>query len=212
VPARGRRPSGGADVREAILASARRLISEVGFERASMRAIASDAGVDPALIYHYVGAKDDLLVAALVPPVDPAQLLAGVDAIPDRTGEELVRRVLNVWESDPEARRSIVATMRAGLSNERAAQALRDALGSTILAALRRVVAPDHEALRAELVGSQIAGLILGRYVLGLNALTSSPPETLATALGPAVQRYLTGDLGPADAAGSGREVSGPGL
>jgi AcrR family transcriptional regulator len=197
LPARGRRPSGGTDARAAILASARRLISEVGFERASMRAIAADAGVDPALIYHHVGTKADLLVAALAPPVDPTRLLAGVDADPERTGEELVRRVLDVWESDPEARRSIVGTMRAGLSNERAAEALRVALGSTILAALRRVVAPDHEVLRAELVGSQIAGLILGRYVLGLAALTSASPETLTAALGPAVQRYLTGDLEP---------------
>ena len=192
---RGRRPRGGGDTREAILDAARRRFAEVGFDRASVRAIAADAGVDPALIYHYFATKDALLGAVLTLPIDPAMLLAGLELEPDRAGTEVVRRVLGVWDSDPLARQTIVGLLRVGLSHEHAADVLRDVLGSTILAAVQRVVAPDHAALRAALVGSQIGGLILGRYVLQLPAVADAPAEDLVAAIGPTVQRYLTGTL-----------------
>ena len=196
---RGRRPAGGPDARVAIVASARRLFAEVGFERASMRAIAADAGVDVALIYHHVGTKEDLLAAVLAPPVDPARLLDGVDADPRRTGEELVRRVLEVWDGDSQSRQAMVGLLRVGLSNDHAADALRDALGSTILAAVQRVVARDRASLRAALIGSQIGGLLLGRYIVGIPALRDASPATLAAAIGPVIQHYLVGSLEPAE-------------
>ena len=192
---RGRRPGGGADTREAILAAARRRFAEVGFDRASVRAIAADAGVDPALIYHYFATKDALLGAVLTLPFDPAVLLAGLELEPERAGTQVVRRVLGVWDADPQARQTIVGLLRVGLSHEHAADVLRDVLGDTILAAVQRVVAPDHAALRAALVGSQIGGLILARYVLQLPAVADASAEDLVAAIGPTVQRYLTGPL-----------------
>jgi AcrR family transcriptional regulator len=160
-----------------------------------MRSIAADAGVDPALIYHYFATKDALLGAVLTLPFDPAVLLAGLELEPERAGTQVVRRVLGVWDADPQARQTIVGLLRVGLSHEHAADVLRDVLGDTILAAVQRVVAPDHAALRAALVGSQIGGLILARYVLQLPAVADASAEDLVAAIGPTVQRYLTGPL-----------------
>ena len=200
MPPRGRRPAGGSDTREAILTSAGELFARVGFERTTMREIASRAGVDPALIHHYFVNKDGLLAAALALPVDPARLLAGLENDPDHAGQAIVGRVLGMWEADPETRRRLLALMRVGLSHEHAAGVLRDLLGRTILTVVARVVAEDERPLRAALVGTQMGGLLLGRYLLGIPAVRDATPEQLVVAIGPVVQHYLTGPIAGRDA------------
>jgi AcrR family transcriptional regulator len=200
MPPRGRRPVGRSDTRQEILTAAGELFAERGFERTTMRAVAARADVDPALIHHYFVNKEGLLAAALVLPVDPAALLAGLDKDPEHAGEALVGRLLGVWEGDPDARHRMVGLLRVGLSHERAAAGLRDLLGRTILIALSRVVAQDHRSLRAALVGSQMGGLLLGRYVLGIPGVRDATPGQLVVAIGPVLQHYLTGPVGGAAA------------
>jgi AcrR family transcriptional regulator len=195
MPPRGRRPVGGTDTREQILTAAGELFSELGFERTTMRAVAARADVDAALIHHYFVNKEGLLAAALVLPVDPAALLAGLNKDPAHAGEAVVRRVLGVWEADPQTRRHLLGLIRVGLSHEYAAGVLRDLLGRTILTALARVVADDRQSLRAALVGTQIGGLLLGRYVLGIPGVRDATPEELALAIGPVIQHYLNGPI-----------------
>src|SRR6266542_4222884 len=75
------RPAGSPPNREAILAAARTQFAERGYENATIRGIAAGAGVDPALVHHYYGSKDQLFAAALRLPFSPRevvpQLLAG---------------------------------------------------------------------------------------------------------------------------------------
>jgi len=196
---RGRRPLGSPDARRAVLDAARELFAELGFERTTMRAVAARAGVDPALIYHYFGDKDGLLFAALQPPVDEATVVAGLADAGDRTGEELVRRLVGLWEDRPEIREQMAAILRTGLSHDRASRLLRDILSSFILAALGDVLAGDRRELRVALIGSHIGGLMLARYILKVPGAAAASPEDLVQAVGPTVQRYLTGDLGPAE-------------
>ena len=197
MPVRGRRPLGSPDTRRAVLDAARELFSELGFERTTMRAVAARAGVDPALIYHYFGDKDGLLFAALQPPVDETTVFAGLADAGDRIGEELVRRLIGVWENRPEIREQMAAILRTGLSHDRASRLLRDILSSFILAALGDVLADDRRDLRVALIGSHIGGLMLARYILKVPGAAAASPEDLVQAVGPTVQRYLTGDIGP---------------
>jgi AcrR family transcriptional regulator len=199
VPVRGRRPLGSPDARRAVLDAARELFAELGFERTTMRAVAARAAVDPALIYHYFGDKDGLLFAALQPPVDEATVFAGLSDAADRAGEELVRRLIGLWEERPEIREQMAAILRTGLSHDRAGRLLRDILSSFILAALGDVLAGDRRELRVALIGSHIGGLMLARYILKVPGAAAASPEDLVQAVGPTVQRYLTGDLGPAE-------------
>ncbi len=196
MPPRGRRPVGGPDAREQILTAAGELFAELGFERTTMRGVAARADVDPALIHHYFVNKEGLLAAALVLPVDPGALLAGLDQDPEHAGAGVVRRVLGVWEADPEIRRRLLGLIRVGLSHEYAAGVLRDLLGRTVLTALATVVADDQRPLRAALAGTQMAGLLMGRYVLGIPAIRDATSEQLALTIGPVLQHYLTGALG----------------
>ena len=192
----GRRPDGGPDTREAILAAARDLFARQGFDRTSIRAIAGEAQVDAALVHHYFGTKDQLLAASLEWPIDPAVVLGDLSDDPDHAGEELVRRVLGVWEGDPEIRRRLTALIRTGMSHDHAADLLRELFGRTILAALRNLVVSDRAELRAALAGTQMGGLILGRYIIGVPAVANASVSELVAVVGPSVQRYLTGPLG----------------
>jgi AcrR family transcriptional regulator len=200
MPTRGRRPQGSPDARQAVLDAARELFAELGFERTTMRAVGTRAGVDPALIYHYFGAKDGLLAAVVEPPVDLASVLAGLADHPGAAGEEIVRRVVGLWENNPDLRKRMLAMLRTALSHEHAARLLRDMLSSWLLGGLGDVLAEDRRELRAALVGAQMGGLMLARYLLRVPGAAAASPEDLALAIGPTVQRYLTGPLAPADA------------
>jgi AcrR family transcriptional regulator len=191
----GRRP-GNPDTREAVLAAARTAFAERGYDAATIRGIATAAGVDPALVHHYFGNKDKLFLAAVEAPADPDELLPVVLASPpEELGAAVVGLVLRLW--DGPARPAGLALLRSAVSNEWTAKLLREFLVSKVL---RRVVStlgfdPDVRAARASLVASQIIGLVMARYVLKLEPLASASRETLVAAIGPTVQRYLTGDV-----------------
>jgi AcrR family transcriptional regulator len=201
VRARGRRPLGSPDARQALLEAARELFAELGYERTTMRAVGARAGADPALIYHYFGDKDGLLSATLKPPADVTAVFAGIADDPDRAGEELVRRIIGLWEDRPETREQMLAILRTGLSHDHAARLLRDILGPLILASLRDVLASDQRELRVALIGSHIGGLMLARYVLQVPGAAAASPEDLVQAVGPVIHRYLTGAILRAPAA-----------
>ncbi|KAB1908864.1 MULTISPECIES: TetR/AcrR family transcriptional regulator [unclassified Micromonospora] len=191
----GRRP-GNPDTREGILAAARAAFAERGFDAASIRSIAAAAGVDPALVHHYFGTKEELFRATVAIPVDPAQLVPAVLAgDPDGVGERLVRTFLTVWDSPVGG--AAVALLRSAVSSEWTARLLREFLVTQVL---RRVlvqldVDPAQLPLRGALVATQVAGLAMMRYVIRLEPVASADPETLVATIGPTVQRYLTGDL-----------------
>jgi AcrR family transcriptional regulator len=194
-PRTGRR-AGDSGARQAILVSARRAFAEVGFGRATIRAIAADAGVDPALVHHYFGAKADLFAAAVDIPVSPSEILGRLAAVePGRLGEGLVRAALTLW-SRPDSLDAWVGLVRSATSDERAAASLREFLAAAILDPLAGRLDEDA-ALRTSLVASQVVGLGIARHVIALEPLASLPDEDLIAAYAPTLQRYLTGKIRP---------------
>ncbi|HEY3870046.1 MAG TPA: TetR family transcriptional regulator [Actinocrinis sp.] len=189
----GRRP-GGADTRSAVLGAARAEFAAHGYEKTSMRGIARAAGVDPALIHHYFGTKQQLLLVVLELPVDPRviveQVLAGDLAT---VGERLLRFALTLWQN-PGVRDRMVATVRTALTNEQITALMWGMLRREVVPVIAaRLPVPDPE-LRAELVFSQMVGLAMARHVIGVEPLASADVEKLVALVGPTVQRYLTGD------------------
>jgi len=190
----GRR-SGDSGTREAILEAARTRFAEHGYDGATIRGIAADAGVDPALVHHFYGTKERLFAEALRFPAIPSEILDQVaQAEADRLGETFVRTVLQVWES-PETRDRSIALLRSAVTNEQAAAMLRSFVEGGIFGAIARVVGDDDAEFRASLVASQIVGLGIARIVLRIDPIASADIDELAAAIGPTVQRYLTGDV-----------------
>lgn len=191
----GRRP-GKQDTRTAIIEAARSAFAERGFDGATIRQIGGAAHVDPALVHHYFGTKNDLFLAVLELPVDPATLLEkAVAGDRDEVGERLVRAFVTAWDSPVGT--AGAALLRSALTNDAAARLFRDLVFRRIASRLvRHLDLPPTEApMRTTLVASQIAGLATTRYLLQLEPLASAPPEFVVAAVGPTIQRYLDGDL-----------------
>ena len=192
---RGRRP-GSPDTRAAILDAARALFAAGGLTGTSIRAVAGRAGVDPALVHHYFGTKDDLFVAALALPVDPREVLAPVVALgPDGAGERLLRVFLSVWD-DPDLQLPLRALARS-LTDPSGKELMRDGFLTVVIGPLGAALGIEEPERRMPLVASQVLGLILMRYLLEAEPIASMPAEEVVATYAPTIQRYLTGPLPP---------------
>ena len=194
---RGRRPAG-SGTREAILAAASRAFAEQGYPRTTLRAIARDAGVDTRLVTHYFGSKQDLFIAVVELPFDPAEVMPALLA-PGRegVGHRLAAFGVGMLES-PDARRTMIGLLRAAASEEAAAERVRDLLMARLVGPLAQALGGDQPELRAALTAAQVAGLAFARHVVGVPRLAQASPEELVAAIGPVLEHYLTGDLSPA--------------
>jgi AcrR family transcriptional regulator len=193
APRRGRRP-GAPDTRAAILSAARELFASSGYAGTTIRAVATAAGVDAALVHHYFGTKDDLFLAALEVRVDPRIALAPVvDGGVDGAGERLLRVFLSVWD-DEETRLPLVGLFR-GIVEPGGAQLVRDGFMRMVLGPVGAALDLDDPERRMMLVASQLVGIVVLRYVVRVEPLASMPGEELVASYAPTLQRYLSGPL-----------------
>ena len=189
----GRRP-GATTTREAIAEAARRQFAELGYDRATLRAIAGDAGVDPALVVRFYGSKDGLFreVMALPPAVSDA--IAGLAQGPKATaGRRLATVIVGLLE-DPRSRPIVIGRIRSASSNPDAAALVRETV-TRDLGRLVSALTDDAPETRAVLVGSQIVGLALARHVVRVEPLASLPAADVVDYLAPVFQHYLVGTL-----------------
>ncbi len=147
------------------------------------------------MTYHHFASKEDLLVAALAPPEGAASALRPIPAETPDPGAAVVSAVVEMWENDSTLREQALAMLRTALSYEHAAQRVRDVHTSAVLTLVANVVAVDDRELRATLIGAQLIGVLLSRYLLKTNTLAGADPADLITALTPVINHYLTGDL-----------------
>ena len=180
------RPKRSDATRAAILSAARERFAADGYERATIRAIAADAGIDPAMVMRYYGSKDRLFAAA----AEFDLRLPDVATIPrSRLGVTLVGHFLDRWEGDE----TMLALLRAAVTNENAAEKMRAIFATQVGPAAVRLGHPPAQArTRAGLIATQMLGLALCRYVLRLPPIVAMSRQDLVTWLGPTVQRYLT--------------------
>jgi AcrR family transcriptional regulator len=190
----GRRP-GPNRTRAAIVAAARTAFAARGYDAVSIRAVAREAGVDPALVHRFYGSKEELFVAAMELPVSPGRLVPALlaDGVDD-LGERLIRTLLELFDR-PAAFAPFLALIRGAVSNEHAAALLREFITREVLGRLAAAASPDRPELRASLAGSQVVGLAMARYVVAVPPLATADRETVVACVGPAIQRYLTGAL-----------------
>jgi AcrR family transcriptional regulator len=192
----GRRRPGrwrsGACSRRRILEAARACFAERGYDRATIRQIAAAAQVDPAMVYYFFETKAQLFTAALEMPADPAERIAaelagGLDGL----GERIVDRFLAAWDNAPTIE-PLLALTRSAPTDPRSATMFREYIEREIVAQLAGII-PEPARLRANLVGSQLMGLALARYVVRVEPLASTEAEVVAAWVGPTLQGYLTG-------------------
>ena len=190
---RGRPRGGESGARERIVSAAVDEFGELGYDGATIRGIAARAGVDGALVHHYFGTKADLFGDAIGAPMRPDVDIPGMLAAPRiDLGERIVRYVLDAWEK-PDVQKRGVVLLRSAIGNRLTTPLLAGFLSRELLGRIAAAIdAPDAE-LRAGLVASQMAGLLIARYVLKLPALADASVDDLVARVGPTVQQYLDG-------------------
>ncbi len=151
--------------------------------------------MDQRLIAHYFGSKERLFVAAIGFPVDPTVLLPTVFA-GDREslGPRLVTTLLTLLEQ-PEVRERMTGIIRGAATHPAMARMLREFLTRAVFEPIASALGGDEPQLRANLVGSQIVGLLMARYVVGIEPLASLPARRVAETVAPTLERYLVGPL-----------------
>jgi AcrR family transcriptional regulator len=172
-----------AETKEVILAAARQRFAESGYERATIRAIAADANIDPSMVMRYFGNKDRLFAAAAdfdlaLPDFSAAE--------PDQLGAQLITYFMNRWERDE----ALVVLLRSSTTNAEAAQRMQDIFAGQLVPVIAKVTATDAPR-RAGLIATQVLGLALCRYVLQLPPVVGMSRDEVIAWLGPTVQRYL---------------------
>ena len=194
APRRGR-PPGDQNTRARVLAAARQTFTERGYDAASLRHIARVAGVDAGMVRHYFVDKAGLFRAAMDLPIDPSAVLSsllseGLESL----GERLLRQFITEWDRPGNASGMIIL-IRSAMTHDEATRMLREFISSQVLGRIAGAVDASDGALRASLIGSQIVGLVVARYIVRVEPLASADPETVVAAVAPTVQRYLTGSI-----------------
>jgi AcrR family transcriptional regulator len=194
APRRGRR-AGGSNTRDAILAAAKKSFATDGFAATTIRKIAKDAGVDPALVMQFYGSKDILFGASLAVSADALSSMADAFEGPvEDMGVRVTRAFLKLWEQQGGDAEALMAMQRAAMSSEVAASLLRDFVQYRLV----EVVSPKlhgraDAALRAGLASAMLVGVIVGRNIVRIPVIADVDQETVINLVGTSIQTILTG-------------------
>ncbi len=185
----GRRPGDPEVTKRAILEAARAVFSESGFDRATIRAMAARAGVDPALVHHHFGTKQDLFARAHELPTNPAELISTAAATPrDQMGEAVVRVYLEVVGVPGSP---LLSLIRAAATTESATRMLQEYIEEVLLENADKLIPYPDAKLRMALLGSTMIGIVFARSLLELEPIAEAPTEELVSILAPIADRYL---------------------
>lgn len=185
----GRRP-GEATTREALLDAASRQFAEHGYDGASLRAIAADAGVDPGMVRHFFGGKNGLFLATLAAG-DEIQTALSTAFLgpPAQVGRRAVGVVLTLWEQEPTAT-TLRALFRSAVASSSGVPGFAEIMAPHVFTTLGAT--PDPRVMRhVALAGTQMLGVAIGRYVLGLEPLVRMSHDEVIEAVAPAIQPHL---------------------
>jgi len=179
------RPRRSDATRAAILRAARERFAADGYERATIRAIAADAAIDPSMVMRYYGSKERLFAAAAEFDLRLPDL-SGV--APHQVATVLIGHFLDRWEGDE----TLMALLRAGVTNPAAGERMREIFAAQLRPVVERLTSDESE-VRAGLVASQILGIALCRYILKLPPVAAMERAVIIAWISPAVHQYLLG-------------------
>lgn len=185
----GRRPGDPEQTRSDILVAARRRFGEVGFDRATVRSIAAEAGVDPALINHHFGSKRNLFAQAHELPIDPEAAVQRLVELPaEQRAASLTSIYLYAMLADGSPALSL---LRTAATDETAATMLHEFITEVLVSRADELAPGPDAGLRLSLAVAQLVGVALGRGVLTIEPLTGASIERLVDLITPTVDRYL---------------------
>ncbi len=178
-----------------ILTAARAAFADTGLAGTTIRAVAREADVDPALVYHYFGSKEGLLEAATAPPQRWLESVAQTWTTPvPELGSALLRLMLGAW-ADDEIGPVLRAILQTAAHDPGTREKLRKVVEGSLMGVSHLGTDERDRLVRSGLVASQLMGLAMMRYVWRIEPVTSMPDDELVAAIAPNLQHYIEGDL-----------------
>lgn len=192
---RGRRP-GRADTRGTICRAALTLFSTIGYDKVSLRAIAREADVDPALIHHYFSSKSDLFAQTVLDlPLDADRLVSDVLAGPrNEIGHAAVAAFLAAYDGPDGGRERFTAMLRSAVAEDVVQRPMSEFISKEVFGAIAERLGHGNFKLRGQLAVSLVLGMALSRYILRLPTLTAASDQQIVEGLGGAMQEILVED------------------
>jgi AcrR family transcriptional regulator len=191
VSAVGRRP-GNADTRGEIVEAAKRVFADKGYEGTSLRGVAREAGVDPALVHHYFDGKASLFVAAMALPFDPREVKEHAAGL-EYSGSRTIEGFLTMWDLAEGTGSSFASCLSAMAASTNVADAMREFVNDRVWSVLRHNEG-ETETLRRRrtaMVSSQLMGLAFARYILRVPPMSTASPKQIGRWVGPTLDRYV---------------------
>ena len=178
-----------------ILAEARASFAEHGYSGTTVRAVARAADVDPALVFHYYGSKENLLDVATTPPQSFLDQIVSAWQTPRaELGEQLVRQMLRNWQN-PEHEPILRAVMQIAGNEPAIREKLRQIIQRSMMGPSAQALSENERALRSGLIAAQLMGLAFMRFVWKIEPLASLDDNAIVAAIAPSIQRYLDSDV-----------------
>jgi AcrR family transcriptional regulator len=178
-----------------IVAAARNQFAENGWAGTTIRAIARSADVDPALVYHYFGSKEGLLEAATNPPQKWLESIAEVWTTPiQHLGEALITLLLASW-ADDEIGPTLRAILQTAAHEPSTCEKLRRVVEGSLMGVSKLGSDERDRLVRSGLIGSQMMGFALMRFVWKIEPVASMSDNEAIAAIAPNLQRYVDGDV-----------------
>jgi AcrR family transcriptional regulator len=198
--AAGRRP-GNVDTKGQIIDAAKRVFAAKGYDGASLRAVAREAEVDPALVHHYFDGKASLFVAAMALPFDPRTVAMhehpGVADPGSSVGSVVITGFLTMWDHAEGTGSSFASCVAGMASSTNVADAMREFVAERIWEKAPANEGESDEVTRQRraLVASQLMGLAFIRYILRVPPISTTTPSEIAGWAGPTLDRYMVGPI-----------------
>src|SRR5579863_3246661 len=188
--AAGRRP-GNVDTKGEIIDAAKRVFAAKGYDGASLRAVAREADVDPALVHHYFDGKAALFVAAMALPFDPREVKEHAAGL-EYSGSRTIESFLTMWDRAEGTGSSFASCMSAMAASTNVADAMREFVNDRVWSVLRRNEGETETLMRRRtaMVSSQLMGLAFARYILRVPPMSTASPKQIGRWVGPTLDRY----------------------
>jgi len=149
-----------------------------GYERTTIRAVASAAGVDAGLVMHYYGSKQELFRRVI--DAAPVPELAGP---PGQAAEQILAGLASRLVSEPVASLTLLRSM---LTNPEAASAAGTAI-NRYEAQIADVIPAADADLRAAIISAITLGITVSRHLIKSDELASADPAEVIRLLRPCV-------------------------
>lgn len=177
----------GQRTRQRILAAARRVFADVGYEKATIRGIASAAEVDKSSVIQYFGSKSNLFRESVhwTIPVDELTVTNPAD-----TAENYLRGLLAGWAAEPDGPMAVL--LRNSMTSEEALDLLREQVTDQAVSSVAATIDSPDARLRAALLSALLMGIASQRYLLRLPDLAAASDDEIVALMAPLLTALLS--------------------